>query len=107
MRVKGSALINLLVLQCLSFLCSSQDFDFFYFVQMWPTSYCDTRQSCCYPTTDGMKFWGHEWEKRGTRTSLDQHSYFQAALDFKNKTNLLQVLRDAEFWEKDLKDIVK
>lgn len=29
----------------------SQDFDFFYFVQQWPGSYCDTEQSCCYPTT--------------------------------------------------------
>ncbi|KAL0364003.1 UNVERIFIED_CONTAM: Intracellular ribonuclease LX [Sesamum angustifolium] len=132
--VKGSAAIILLVLQCLSILCSSQDFDFFYFVQQWPVSYCDTRRSCCYPTTgkpdedfsihglwpnynsgksdlvsrmqkdwptlacpsgDGMKFWGHEWEKHGTCTSLDQHSYFQAALDLKSKANLLQVLGDA------------
>ncbi|GMN41859.1 hypothetical protein TIFTF001_011069 [Ficus carica] len=45
------ALINLLVLGHLSVLCVSQDFDFFYFVQQWPGSYCDTKQSCCYPTT--------------------------------------------------------
>ncbi|KAA8532975.1 hypothetical protein F0562_032908 [Nyssa sinensis] len=32
-------------------LCIGQDFDFFYFVQQWPGSYCDTKQSCCYPTT--------------------------------------------------------
>ncbi|KAL0385797.1 UNVERIFIED_CONTAM: Intracellular ribonuclease LX [Sesamum radiatum] len=148
--VKGSAAITLLLLQCLSTLCSSQDFDFFYFVQQWPASYCDTRRGCCYPNTgkpdedfsihglwpnynsgkypqncdressldrstisdlvsrmhkdwptlacpsgDGMKFWGHEWEKHGTCTSLDQHTYFQAALDLKSKANLLQVLGDA------------
>ncbi|XP_021746760.1 ribonuclease 1-like [Chenopodium quinoa] len=29
----------------------SQDFDFFYFVQQWPGSYCDTEKSCCYPST--------------------------------------------------------
>ncbi|KAH6824690.1 Ribonuclease T2 family protein [Perilla frutescens var. hirtella] len=52
MRGKVSIVIILFVLQCLSFLCSStQDFDFFYFVQQWPASYCDTRRSCCYPTT--------------------------------------------------------
>ncbi|XP_006827258.2 ribonuclease 1 [Amborella trichopoda] len=32
-------------------LCVAQDFDFFYFVQQWPGSYCDTKASCCYPTT--------------------------------------------------------
>ncbi|KAL0421079.1 UNVERIFIED_CONTAM: Intracellular ribonuclease LX [Sesamum latifolium] len=53
----------------------------------WPTLAC--------PSGDGMKFWGHEWEKHGTCTSLDQHSYFQAALDLKSKANLLQVLGDA------------
>ncbi|RVW25391.1 Extracellular ribonuclease LE [Vitis vinifera] len=26
-------------------------FDFFYLVQQWPGSYCDSKQSCCYPTT--------------------------------------------------------
>lgn len=32
-------------------ICSAKDFDFFYFVQQWPGSYCNTRRSCCYPTT--------------------------------------------------------
>ncbi|CAI0389726.1 unnamed protein product [Linum tenue] len=32
-------------------LSVSKDFDFFYFVQQWPGSYCDTQQKCCYPTT--------------------------------------------------------
>ncbi|XP_054822985.1 ribonuclease 1-like [Prosopis cineraria] len=40
-----------LLLQYLSVLCVSQNFDFFYFVQEWPGSYCDTQKSCCYPTT--------------------------------------------------------
>ncbi|MCL7023161.1 hypothetical protein MKW94_026140 [Papaver nudicaule] len=29
----------------------AQDFDFFYFVQSWPGSYCDTRRGCCFPST--------------------------------------------------------
>ncbi|KAH9606803.1 hypothetical protein KSS87_001113 [Heliosperma pusillum] len=127
----------------------SQDFDFFYFVQQWPGSYCDTKKTCCYPTTgkpvadfgvhglwpnyndgsypsncdsntpfdrtqisnvlkrmksewptlacpsnDGINFWTHEWEKHGTcsESVLDQHSYFQTALDLKDQTNLLQAL---------------
>ncbi|XP_054824794.1 ribonuclease 1-like [Prosopis cineraria] len=40
-----------LLLQYLSVLCVSQDFDFFNFVQEWPGSYCDTQKSCCYPAT--------------------------------------------------------
>ncbi|KAL6564608.1 hypothetical protein OROMI_016058 [Orobanche minor] len=51
MRGNGSILVVLLLLQLQSFLSSSQNFDFFYFVQQWPASYCDTRRGCCYPTT--------------------------------------------------------
>ncbi|KAE9595620.1 hypothetical protein Lal_00030859 [Lupinus albus] len=52
MEFKGSTLIKLLLLtQCLTVLCVSQDFDFFYLVQQWPGSYCDTKKSCCYPST--------------------------------------------------------
>ncbi|EEF39934.1 ribonuclease t2, putative [Ricinus communis] len=51
MRTHNSFLFMLLVVLYLSVLCASQDFDFFYFVQQWPGSYCDTKQSCCYPTT--------------------------------------------------------
>ncbi|KNA22870.1 hypothetical protein SOVF_029790 [Spinacia oleracea] len=29
----------------------SQSFDFFYFVQQWPGSYCDTKKSCCFPSS--------------------------------------------------------
>ncbi|XP_057448230.1 ribonuclease 1-like [Lotus japonicus] len=51
MESKGSNLIKLLLLVNFSVLCVAQDFDFFYFVQQWPGSYCDTDKSCCYPTT--------------------------------------------------------
>lgn len=51
MRANGSVLIKVLVTLYLSGLCVSQDFDFFYFVQQWPGSYCDTQKSCCYPTS--------------------------------------------------------
>ncbi|KAK1265904.1 hypothetical protein QJS04_geneDACA000602 [Acorus gramineus] len=40
-----------LVLAILGSISAAQNFDFFYFVQQWPGSYCDTKQSCCYPTT--------------------------------------------------------
>ncbi|MQL79548.1 hypothetical protein Taro_011993 [Colocasia esculenta] len=133
-------------------LSTAQDFDFFYLVLQWPGAYCDTRRSCCYPTTgkpaadfsihglwpnyndgsypsncdpdspfdaskikdligrmqaewptlacpsgDGLTFWEHEWEKHGTcsESVLDQHHYFQTALDLKDKLNLLGILRDA------------
>ncbi|OVA00091.1 Ribonuclease T2-like [Macleaya cordata] len=46
-----SLIIKIFVIQHLVALCVSQDFDFFYFVQQWPGSYCDTKKSCCYPTT--------------------------------------------------------
>lgn len=150
MKLKSASFLKLLVLQCLTVLTVAQDdFDFFYFVQQWPASYCDTESSCCYPTTgkpaedfgihglwpnrddgswpsncneetfdksevsdlirrmqqvwpslscpssDGVKFWSHEWEKHGTCSLLNQHQYFQIALDLKEKSNLLQVLKDA------------
>ncbi|KAL4621573.1 hypothetical protein ACB092_06G239000 [Castanea dentata] len=154
MESKYSILLSLLMLQCLSLLCvsQSQDFDFFYFVQQWPGSYCDTKQSCCYPNTgkpsadfgirglwpnykDGsypsncdpnnsfnqakisnlindmqknwpslacpssnnIQFWRHEWEKHGTcsESALNQHGYFDTALNLKGKTNLLKALKSA------------
>ncbi|XP_010258336.1 PREDICTED: intracellular ribonuclease LX-like [Nelumbo nucifera] len=145
-------LVQILIIQFLAALCVSQDFDFFYFVQQWPGSYCDTKQSCCYPATgkpasdfsihglwpnyndgsypsncdpnspldsseisdltsrmqrswpslscpssDGLKFWSHEWQKHGTcsESVLDQHGYFQSTLNLQNKANLLQILRNA------------
>ncbi|KAL0447043.1 UNVERIFIED_CONTAM: Ribonuclease 1 [Sesamum latifolium] len=43
----------LLLLQCLLHfgISQGQDYDFFYFVQQWPGSYCDSKRSCCYPKT--------------------------------------------------------
>ncbi|KAF8378451.1 hypothetical protein HHK36_029791 [Tetracentron sinense] len=152
MKTSYSILIQLSMINLLAVLCLGQDFDFFYFVQQWPGSYCDTQQSCCYPKTgkpatdfgihglwpnyndgsypsncdpdspfdqseisnltsrmqkswpslacpssDGMKFWSHEWEKHGTcsESVLDQHGYFKATLDLKNKVNLLQILKSS------------
>ncbi|GAB2248367.1 hypothetical protein Droror1_Dr00008249 [Drosera rotundifolia] len=48
-----SMFIKLLLWQSLAAmaLCQSAGFDFFYFVQQWPGSYCDTSQGCCNPTS--------------------------------------------------------
>ncbi|XP_047175408.1 ribonuclease 1-like [Vigna umbellata] len=52
MESKNSILVKLLLLlHYLSLFCASEDFDFFYFVQQWPGSYCDTQKNCCYPTS--------------------------------------------------------
>ncbi|XP_073221674.1 ribonuclease 1-like [Cicer arietinum] len=54
MEFQGSILIKfILLLQCFSILCASQsqDFDFFFFVQQWPGSFCGFKKGCCYPTT--------------------------------------------------------
>ncbi|XP_027098157.1 extracellular ribonuclease LE-like isoform X1 [Coffea arabica] len=152
MKHNLSFLIKVLALQCLAVLCASQGFDFFYFVQQWPGSYCDSKQGCCYPRTgkpasdfsihglwpnyddgsypsncdpeaqfnpsqisdltsrmqkdwpslscpssDGLSFWSHEWEKHGTcsESILDQHDYFASALLLKRQSNLLQILKNA------------
>ncbi|XP_044491068.1 ribonuclease 1-like [Mangifera indica] len=144
--------IKLLIIQSMSVLCVSESFDFFYFVQQWPGSYCDTKHSCCYPTSgkpaadfgihglwpnyndgtypsycdsnnpfneseisdltnsmkkswpslacpssDGLSFWSHEWEKHGTcsESVLNEHDYFQASLNLKNQVDLLQTLKTA------------
>jgi len=54
----------------------------------WPTLAC--------PSSDGTHFWTHEWEKHGTcsESVLDQHSYFESALNLKKQVNLLQALTD-------------
>lgn len=53
----------------------------------WPSLAC--------PSSDGVRFWSHEWEKHGTCSGLNQHDYFQKALQFKTKANLLQNLKNA------------
>ncbi|KAM7484370.1 hypothetical protein LguiA_000379 [Lonicera macranthoides] len=152
MKSNSSILIKLFTIQCLVVMCAAQDFDFFYFVQQWPGSYCDTKQSCCYPKTgkpasdfgihglwpnyndgsypsncdpnapfdqskvsdlissmqkdwpslacpssNGLTFWSHEWDKHGTcsESVLNQHSYFSSALNLKDQVNLLQALKSA------------
>ncbi|KAB1208352.1 Ribonuclease 1 [Morella rubra] len=164
MKFTSSILLKFLILQCLWLLCVSRDFDFFYFVQQWPASYCDTTQSCCYPKTgkpaadfgihglwpnyqdgtypsncdsgnpfneaqiadltssmrkswpslacpssDSIAFWTHEWDKHGTcsESVLDQHGYFEAALELKNKANLLQALGKAGLLKKARLEIVR
>uniref|UniRef100_A0A6V7QTG3 Uncharacterized protein n=1 Tax=Ananas comosus var. bracteatus TaxID=296719 RepID=A0A6V7QTG3_ANACO len=52
MMIQSSIPLVLLALPVFAVLSSAQDFDFFYFVQQWPGSYCDTKQSCCYPTPE-------------------------------------------------------
>ncbi|KAI3720227.1 hypothetical protein L6452_21140 [Arctium lappa] len=52
MKLNGKGfLIIYLVIQCVAILAIAKDFDFFYFVQQWPASYCDSRRGCCYPKT--------------------------------------------------------
>ncbi|CAA2963077.1 ribonuclease 3-like [Olea europaea subsp. europaea] len=55
----------------------------------WPTVAC--------PRNSGTKFWSHEWKKHGTcsESVLDQHAYFEAGLNIKDKVNLLQILENA------------
>lgn len=55
----------------------------------WPSLSC--------PSSNGFRFWSHEWEKHGTcaESELDQHEYFETALKLKEKANLLQSLTNA------------
>lgn len=59
----------------------------------WPSLSC--------PSSDGVRFWTHEWEKHGTCSLLNQHKYFETSLKLKEKANLLQVLKDAEIEPKN------
>lgn len=49
------------------------------------------------PSSNGLRFWSHEWEKHGTcaESELDQRDYFDTALKLKQKVNLLKALKDA------------
>ncbi|XP_047050811.1 ribonuclease 1-like [Lolium rigidum] len=42
-----AAMLVLATVGCMP--AAAQDYDFFYLVLQWPGSYCDTKQSCCYP----------------------------------------------------------
>ncbi|XP_010108673.2 ribonuclease 3 [Morus notabilis] len=56
----------------------------------WPSLSC--------PSSNGFRFWSHEWEKHGTcsESELNQHDYFATALKLKEKVNLLKILKNAE-----------
>ncbi|KAJ3677382.1 hypothetical protein LUZ60_003106 [Juncus effusus] len=49
-KMRSQSSLSLLVF-LLAVISSAQAYDFFYFVLQWPGSYCDTKQSCCYPTS--------------------------------------------------------
>jgi hypothetical protein len=49
MAANRISLALLLVLGSAVGYCAAQDYDFMYLVLQWPGSYCDTKQSCCYP----------------------------------------------------------
>ncbi|KAJ3690349.1 hypothetical protein LUZ61_019513 [Rhynchospora tenuis] len=152
MKILTIAPLALLCLLAVALSVHGYAYDFFYFVQQWPGSYCDTSSGCCYPTygkppsdfdihglwpnynngsypsncdpnnpfdlskiqdlvsslqpnwaslacpsSDSTSFWQHEWEKHGTcsETVLDEHSYFQDALNLKSMTKLLSCLKSA------------
>ncbi|CAD6222931.1 unnamed protein product [Miscanthus lutarioriparius] len=39
----------LVLFSLLAVSSAAEKFDFFYLVQQWPGSFCDTRQGCCFP----------------------------------------------------------
>ncbi|GMN33293.1 hypothetical protein TIFTF001_048252 [Ficus carica] len=55
----------------------------------WPSLSC--------PSCNGSTFWAHEWNKHGTcsESVLDQHAYFESALNLKADIVLLQILENA------------
>ena len=71
------------------------------------------RPSLSCPSSNGFRSQSHEWEKHGacSESKLDQHEYFEAALNLKKKANLLQILRIARIEPDDgfyrLDNIVK
>lgn len=53
--------------------------------------------SLACPSSNGLTFWSHEWDKHGTcsESVLNQHSYFSSALNLKDQVNLLRALKSA------------
>uniref|UniRef100_A0ACD5YY59 Uncharacterized protein n=1 Tax=Avena sativa TaxID=4498 RepID=A0ACD5YY59_AVESA len=43
--------LSVLLLLSLVAVSSAEEFDFFYLVQQWPGSFCDTKKGCCFPDT--------------------------------------------------------
>ncbi|CAM8879779.1 unnamed protein product [Rhodiola kirilowii] len=57
--------------------------------KVWPSLSC--------PSSSGAYKWAREWETRGmcSKTVLNQHQYFQAAIKLKPKANILSILTKA------------
>lgn len=63
----------------------------------WPSLSCagGNKTENNKTSSDNTRFWKHEWDKHGTcsDTILDQRSYFEAALNLKDRVDLLQILQ--------------
>uniref|UniRef100_A0A0D9X1T5 Uncharacterized protein n=1 Tax=Leersia perrieri TaxID=77586 RepID=A0A0D9X1T5_9ORYZ len=51
MKLAMIAVALLLPLVAGAAAADADEFDFFYFVQQWPGSFCDTQRGCCFPDT--------------------------------------------------------
>ncbi|TVU37750.1 hypothetical protein EJB05_11083, partial [Eragrostis curvula] len=49
MKLQYYGSLAVLLLLPVALACADTDFDFFYHVQQWPGSYCDTKEGCCFP----------------------------------------------------------
>ncbi|CAL5061467.1 unnamed protein product [Urochloa decumbens] len=49
--MKPATIAFVLLFSLLAVSSTAEKFDFFYLVQQWPGSFCDTRQGCCFPDT--------------------------------------------------------
>eukprot|EP01018_Ginkgo_biloba_P004006 Gb_30835 [translate_table: standard] len=92
-------LVLVLLFHCCSIHALAKSFDFYYFVQQISDLVNELNKywgSLSCPSSDGHRFWGHEWTKHGTcSVNLDEHSYFQAALSLRHKIDLLGALKSA------------
>eukprot|EP01018_Ginkgo_biloba_P016041 Gb_01128 [translate_table: standard] len=148
----SSHVVILIPIFCLCLVNTyARTFDFYYFVQQWPGSYCDSHRKCCYPksgtpsldfsihglwpnmndgtwpqfcdrhhrfnfsqvadlemelekhwaslqcpSSNGHKFWAHEWERHGTCSlNMDEHDYFNSTLSLRRQVDLLGALEAA------------
>ncbi|KAJ3701393.1 hypothetical protein LUZ61_005098 [Rhynchospora tenuis] len=100
MRILTIAPLAFLCLLAVALSAQGYAYDFFYFVQQIQdlvSSLQPNWASLACPSSDSTSFWQHEWEKHGTcsETVLDEHSYFQDALNLKSMTKLLSCLKSA------------
>lgn len=48
------------------------------------------------PSSNGRKFWAHEWERHGScALNLDEHGYFNSTLALKRRIDILGALEAA------------